>query len=74
MGQLETSLRSDIASMRGEIAQLDARLRGEIAATEGRLTAMVHVELAALTRTFIIAMIGAMVTIAGIAFGAAHMT
>ena len=45
------------------------RLEGQLAATEERLTAMVHRELAALTRTFIIALVGAMVTIAGLAFG-----
>jgi hypothetical protein len=77
IAQLGSDLRSDIGAVRDDVGavRIDmTRYEGELSSMEGRLTALVHQELAALIRTFIVAMVVAMATIASLAFAAAHLT
>jgi len=76
MAQLRTDLTTDMAQLRTDLTTDMARLRGEFGGLRGEfsgLRAEVAERLEAQTRTLLLAFVGMMASIGGLAFGAARL-
>ena len=71
--RFDAMLTREVSGVRGEIAALRGALRSEIADQRDDFRTELHTEIRTMTRTYILGNVGLVVSVAGLAFGAARL-